>query len=255
MAADAQIIDSPTVRPLLALLQHRFVILLGALGFLLLAAPLALDLGPAAHPEYARIVMTLIFVVTLLSAMLAACQSRLTVLIAVSLAVPAVAVKAVSLAVDRPAVQLLEHLLGMLLLGYVMLVLLRYLFVQDRVTVNTISASLCVYLLLGVWWAITYSLMEQLHPGSFAVSIAQEGERGVMHFGSEQSVFPLYFSFVTMSTLGFGDIVPTSMPARMFAAVEAIMGQLYLVVLVARLVGLHISHSATAPNGDGVTQT
>ena len=56
-------------------------------------------------------------------------------------------------------------------------------------------------------------------------------------------MFPIYYSFVTLSTLGYGDIVPKVSAARMLAAVEAITGQLYLAVLVARLVGLHISQS------------
>jgi len=70
-----------------------------------------------------------------------------------------------------------------------------------------------------------------------------------MRLGGRQSVFPLYYSFVTMTTLGYGDIVPRSSSARMFAAIEALMGQLYLAVLVARLVGLHIFPSAGAGGG------
>jgi hypothetical protein len=53
----------------------------------------------------------------------------------------------------------------------------------------------------------------------------------------------LYFSLATLTTLGYGDIVPTSAVSRMLASVEAVVGQLYLTVLVARLVGLHIAHS------------
>ena len=64
-----------------------------------------------------------------------------------------------------------------------------------------------------------------------------------MRFGGGQSIFPIYYSFVTLTTLGYGDIVPTSAIARMFSAIEAVTGQLYLAVLVAQLVGLHISQS------------
>jgi hypothetical protein len=53
----------------------------------------------------------------------------------------------------------------------------------------------------------------------------------------------LYFSFVTLCTLGYGDIVPVSPVAQTFSAVEAIIGQLYLAVLVARLVGMHTAHT------------
>jgi voltage-gated potassium channel Kch len=58
-----------------------------------------------------------------------------------------------------------------------------------------------------------------------------------------ESIYPIYFSLVTLTTLGYGDIVPTAAAARMLAAVEAVVGQLYLAVLVARLVGLHIAQA------------
>ncbi len=72
-------------------------------------------------------------------------------------------------------------------------------------------------------------------------------DEGQMRFGGKQSIYPVYFSFVTLTTLGYGDIVPTSATARMLAAAEAVTGQLYLAVLVARLVGLHISQSPRDP--------
>ena len=64
-----------------------------------------------------------------------------------------------------------------------------------------------------------------------------------MRFGGEHSVNPLYYSFVTLTTLGYGDISPASSMARMLAAIEAVVGQVYLTVLVARLVGLHIAQA------------
>jgi len=62
-----------------------------------------------------------------------------------------------------------------------------------------------------------------------------------IHFGDQHTATAIYFSFVTLTTLGYGDITPVSMPARMLTTAEALIGQLYLVILVARLVGLHIS--------------
>jgi hypothetical protein len=64
-----------------------------------------------------------------------------------------------------------------------------------------------------------------------------------MRIGTGQPVGVLYFSFVTLTTLGYGDVVPTSPVTRTLASLEAITGQLYLTVLVARLVGLHIAES------------
>ena len=76
-------------------------------------------------------------------------------------------------------------------------------------------------------------MVDFLVPGPFRT--AQEG--------TQTSAPMIYFSFVTLTTLGYGDIVPLSPAARALAMVEALLGQLYLTVLVARLVGLHITHS------------
>jgi voltage-gated potassium channel Kch len=59
-----------------------------------------------------------------------------------------------------------------------------------------------------------------------------------------------YFSFVTLTTIGYGDIVPRSAAGRIFASLEAVMGQIYLAVLVARLVGLHIIHAESPASRD-----
>ncbi len=114
-----------------------------------------------------------------------------------------------------------------------------------------ICASLCVYLVLGVLWAITYSLIQIFDGQSFLSAYADDGEGTTMKFGGERTLTALYYSFVTMSTLGYGDIVPRSSLARMAAAMQAIVGQLYLAVLVARLVGLQIVHATQGPSGAG----
>jgi len=106
------------------------------------------------------------------------------------------------------------------------------------VTVDTIAGAVCVYLLLAVIWALMFSLMELTHPGSFQSNgqmlASAHRHRAV---GTEL----LYLSVVTLSTLGYGDVLPFSPQARMLAAIEAIIGQLYLAVLIARLVGIEAS--------------
>jgi len=94
-----------------------------------------------------------------------------------------------------------------------------------------VFASLSAYLLAGFFFALFYWIVEDLARESFFLQAT-----GVMEgkFSLEQAV---YFSFVTLSTLGYGDIVPVSPVARGLAIGEAILGQLYLAVLVARLVG------------------
>jgi len=169
-------------------------------------------------------------------------QTRLTVIVVLALAVPEVILGIVGLAVGGDGVTVATHVLSILLLGYTVVVLLGFLFRVRRVTGNMISASLCAYLILGVLWANVFSLVAILQSDAFHFSFAEDAA-GAMRFGTEQTVLPLYYSFVTMTTLGYGDIVPISSAARMLASIAAIVGQFYLAVLVARLVGLHIAQA------------
>jgi len=106
------------------------------------------------------------------------------------------------------------------------------------VTPAKISGALSVYLLLGYFWSIVFTILETLQPGSFNLALG-----GAEAAGSRAEIFKqlLYYSYITLSTLGYGDITPLSAGARSLAALEALTGQIYLAVLVARLVGLQIS--------------
>lgn len=103
------------------------------------------------------------------------------------------------------------------------------------VTTDTIAGAVCVYLLLAVIWALFFALLELAHPGSF-----QSGNQALTGSSGYRTVRPelLYLSLVTLSTLGYGDVLPITAQARMLAAIEAIIGQLYLAVLIARLIGI-----------------
>jgi hypothetical protein len=110
---------------------------------------------------------------------------------------------------------------------------------SGRVTSDKICGAICVYLLVGYAWSFAYAILEVRKPGSF-LGLAEPGE--VVE--NVSLVMQLrYFSFATLTTVGYGDITPRSLEARTFATLEAVMGQVYLAVLVARLVGLHIVHA------------
>jgi hypothetical protein len=105
--------------------------------------------------------------------------------------------------------------------------------VGTDVSTNRLVGSVCIYLLLGVIWAVAYSILEMTFPGSFQGFVPLEDRE----WDSEW----LYFSFVTMTTLGYGDISPVSATARALAYIEAVSGQFYIAILVAGLVGAHMS--------------
>jgi hypothetical protein len=97
------------------------------------------------------------------------------------------------------------------------------------VTTRRIQGAISVYLLLGFTWAEAYELVALWHPGAFA-----------MAFGGRTSNQWTYYSFVTLTTMGYGDIMPVHPLARALAVLEALTGQLYLAILLARLVSLEI---------------
>lgn len=112
---------------------------------------------------------------------------------------------------------------------------------RHDVTNNTIFGSLCIYLIIGYVWSFAYSILEMLHPGSFNIDNAF-----FLHHFDDQHVFTqmyyfMYYSFMSLTTLGLGDIMPKTPAARVLTVLEAIIGQIYLVVMVSRLIGLHIT--------------
>jgi hypothetical protein len=125
---------------------------------------------------------------------------------------------------------------------YTVTVVLFRVLSADTVTVDTISGALCAYLLLGVIWATMYALLYSVSPGAF--SLADAIGPGEVLSEPPMHLF-LYFSFITQTTVGYGDIEPANALARSLAVLQAIIGQFYLAVLVARLVSQQVSR----PNG------
>jgi hypothetical protein len=130
-------------------------------------------------------------------------------------------------------VLIVGSLCGVLFFAYMIVNILFFVYRQDKVTRDLISASVVVYLLMAIMWTFIYRLIETVHPGSFTIPTTDIHER--MRF--------IYFSLVTISTLGYGDIVPKTSLASSLATLEAVVGQLYLVTTVAWLVGVRVSQS------------
>lgn len=119
---------------------------------------------------------------------------------------------------------------------------LREVAITNNISPNRIVGAICIYLLLGVMWSVAYSVLEYLQPGSF---------KGLTVLVS--AVWNpdwVYYSFVTITTLGYGDITPVTQTARTLSFAEAIMGQFYVAVLVAGLVSAYISAKSNSSDGD-----
>jgi hypothetical protein len=151
----------------------------------------------------------------------------------------AVAAMVLSELIRDPLVVSIEIVLRMLFVGYVVYKLTRDIMRQgDAVTLDTIAGAACVYMLLGVLWANGYVLLEHLRPGSFV--IPDEWRLP----GGETAPALIYFSYTTLTTVGFGDVRAAGPAAGGLAIVEAVVGQLFLAITIARLVGKHLSRSS-----------
>jgi voltage-gated potassium channel len=226
--------------------DFRFVQLLASLLLFMVFVPL-LDYFDFAQWYVARAIVSLLFAALVVSAVVAVTESRTAFFYTIVMAAMAVMMQVVSTVNSQFWVQILAALLGFMFLGRVILLLLRHLFQARDVTFDTICASACTYILIGVSWAFVYTIVDLLDSHAFSHPASVEQTASV-RFGAEQSATALYFSMVTLTTLGYGDITPQSMLARMLSTVEALTGQLYLAILVARLVGIY---TISKPNRDG----
>ncbi|UCD52404.1 MAG: two pore domain potassium channel family protein [Phycisphaerales bacterium] len=215
-------------------MEHRFSVLLCALVVVIFAAPIVSVVRERTPTLFSRVLVLACFSLMLLSALFAISRSRHQLIAAALLSVPSVILLSVNAVQGNDHVRAWGYVLTILFLGYTIFLIVAALFRQRTITGDIICASLCAYLLLGMFWAHIYSLTEILLPGSFSRELNVSGA---------QSGYAFYHSFVTLSTLGYGDVTPLNPIARVFSYSEAIAGQIYLAVLVARLVGLHISQT------------
>jgi voltage-gated potassium channel len=161
-----------------------------------------------------------------------------------ALAAPAIAERLAVLVLPSPRLYVVGAVSWLLFFAFVTWSQLRTLLKHREVTGETISMSVSVYLMIGLTWGVFYVVLFELDSQAFnlgaSISPATTPE-------SQLHVFPtlVYFSLTTLSTVGFGDITPLTLPARYAAVTEAIAGQFYLTILVARLVGMQMSRLIT----------
>jgi uncharacterized membrane protein len=213
----------------LGLRRSSMVELLIALGLLFVFVPFVEEM------KGGEIIVAILLTLVLVSAVLAVTSSRLTLFVALVLAIPAVA--------GRWIIHFWPHLLPhavfvvptLVLIALVVVYLLRFVLSAPRVDTEVLCASISAYLMLGLIWTLAYWLVAEVNPAAFAFNTATGAKESMQGFNA------FYFSFVTLSTVGYGDITPVSKVARMLAALEAMTGLLYVAVLIARLVALYSS--------------
>lgn len=208
--------------------RFRHAQMLAALSLLLLANPFVEGIRTFT-------IVDLLLLLTLISAVVACAHRRSQVVVGLGLIA---VVQGVSLyrSLHRiESVTAMYSALTLALLGYITALVLLDVFRAREVSSDTICGALSAYLLLGLSWAFAYALLESLLPGSILGLRPAEGFNGYDTY--------VGFSFFTLTTVGYGNVVPNNDKADVLASAEAIVGQIYLTVLVARLVAINLTTS------------
>ena len=141
--------------------------------------------------------------------------------------------------------EVIHHAFLVAFLGFAAAVILRRIFERKVVRGDDVIGAICGYLLAGIAWGSLYLLVELLVPGSFSVHQAIAGQLGGWY--SRQSLFD-YYSLMTLTTIGYGNITPIRPPATSLTWIEAMFGQFYIAVIVAQLVGLRLAEALQPPD-------
>lgn len=182
-----------------------------------------------------RFFMDLFFSIIFITTIYAASQKRAHIIIAAILIIPTLFAIWAPEILRYNTLLTIGYLCGLVVFAFAIISILKYIFAEETVTRQTISAAVSVYLLIALMWSFIYRLIENLYPASFAVAHDKLNDAA--------NIF-VYFSLVTITTLGYGDITPIGSQAVALSVLEAITGQIYLVVVVAWFVGLYVSRKS-----------
>lgn len=218
-----------------------------------IAAPVVVPNGPIV-----RVIMGVALFVLMLSGLNAISRHRHAFHLGIVLAVPTVALNLIGLATSNLPLYTVSQFLYLVFFVYLAFQILRWTLNQVDIDAETIYGAVSVYLLMALIWGIAFYSIALTNPGSFhfpdeddlgrvqaerAAALEAGGElretRDWTERANSASGTMMYYSFVTLTTLGYGDMYPVRDGPRILAMLEATLGQLYLVILVARLVGLY----------------
>jgi len=156
---------------------------------------------------------------------------------ALIIVIPALILGWANIILDIPLLEIVSGISLIAVYALTVLILFRDLFSEGEITEDTVYGAICTYLLFGHMWGTAYYTISNLDPGAFLFNLtAYPG-------GTLQQFDLLYFSFITLTTTGYGDIVPTLGIVKMLALFETVIGTIFIAVFMARLVG-HLAISA-----------
>jgi hypothetical protein len=207
------------------------------LKYILISLILLLALYPMIERgKFSAEVLNIFFMVILIATIYVSSLSRRRLAVALGIGIPWMLAVWTDAFFHNTGTIMIAGILLTFFCGYAAFTTLTFVLSAKKVTGDMICGAVSAYLLLGLAWVGSFGLLEAYQPGSFAAG-------GLSHpdFVFETTDF-IYYSYVTLTTLGYGDIIPLTARARSLAILEAITGVLFMAVLLARLVGTHIVH-------------
>ncbi|PKN62721.1 MAG: hypothetical protein CVU57_22965 [Deltaproteobacteria bacterium HGW-Deltaproteobacteria-15] len=206
----------------------------GRFSFFLLSILLLFALQPFLEPFVrVSILSEAFFSLVMLSGIRAISYRKRDFVLSLSTGIPALLLGWAAEILRLPVARVAASSFGALFIALALILILSHVNKQREVTRDVVMGAVCSYFLIGIVWVHLYFLLESGSPGAF--SLPRGLSRDPVHF--------IYYSFITLTTVGYGDILPVSNPARSLAVLEAMVGQMYLAVAMARLVAIHISQT------------
>lgn len=220
--------------------RHRHIMLLVVIIVGLTIQPIVR--WPATGP----LVSQLIAYSILLAVFLAIFQHLKERWIGFAMAVPAVSANLVehaSTGTTKLVAAMIYHGCGMVFIGMAVIVILRGVFRSGKVGVDEIAGAFCGYMLTGVLFGNAYMMIDLLVPNAFQIA-----QGLVWHLEADDTRRSLfnYYSFTTLTTMGYGDVTPLAPAACTLAWLEAMFGQYYLAVLIGQLMGIKLAQGQLA---------
>jgi len=218
--------------------EANFIYLLLGLLVILFAGPVVHDFTGQPMPLITQIA----FSATLIIGIWSLVENRAWFIAGIVMVVADVILTVGHLVTGSTLAEIITTLLELSFCGLCLVVALKYVLFGKRMDLNRIVGAVCVYMLLGVLFGIMNMLVHRFVPGSFNGLDASEA--------SMEGFSLIYYSFVTLTTLGYGDITPEGAIARSLAYLAAIAGQFYIAILVAMVVGQFLSQANQPKTND-----
>ena len=199
-------------------MKSRFIYIIFAIILVLLVNPFIRPLGLIGH-----LFSTLLLSMIPLASAYALTEDRKKAIIVLLIAAPFVILDGLNVFFTNRPLMIVAYSFGTILYFYIVILLVKNLLSIRVITADLIFCAISIYLLIGIMWAGIYIVLDGISPGSFS-----------------ETTDLLYFSFVTLTTVGFGDVAPLSVLSRRLAVFEAAMGNVYMAVIIAMIVGRYM---------------